>query len=166
MARIPAITVVCLALCRFQGHCWMALTNEEAELIRDSFRVVSQIKRQAANRFYQNLFEAEPGLRNLFINDMDQQGALLMSKLGLVVAEIQNLDALVPMLEDLALRHVAYGVKPEDYDPVGEALVQMLADVIGDDFSQEARDAWAKAYGELATRMISSAYSHRKVPAN
>ena len=42
--------------------------------------------------------------------------------------------------------------------PRGEALLRMLADTLGDDFTGETRAAWAKAYDELATLMIDSAY--------
>ncbi|WP_205944632.1 globin family protein [Pelagibius litoralis] len=143
----------------------MALTSEEAELVRSSFRIVSQESGQAAARFYQILFELAPETRSLFLNDMERQGAMLMSKLGLVVAEIQNLEGLIPVLEDLALRHVAYGVKPEDYQLVSTALLQMLAEVLGDDFTPEMKAAWTKAYDDLSETMINSAYSYRKIPA-
>lgn len=136
----------------------MALSNDEIALIRSSFRVVTQNTEQAADRLYRILFEIAPEVREMFLRDMQPQGAMLMSKLGLVVSELQHLEALAPMLEDLALRHVAYGVKPEHYPVLGEALLRMLADVVGDDFTTETRAAWNKAYDELATLMIGSAY--------
>lgn len=143
----------------------MALSGAERDLIRHSFRRVSRNRREAAARFYAILFERAPETRGLFVRDMEQQGAELMSKLGLIVAELQNVAGLVPVLEDLALRHVAYGVKPQHYQPVGEALVEMLAEMAGDDFTPETRAAWTKAYAELAAVMIRSAYSHEKPPA-
>lgn len=136
----------------------MALTKSEIQLIRESFRMVSQSTEQAADRFYRNLFEAAPQTRHLFVNDMKTQGAMLMSKLGLVVAQLQSLDALAPMLEDLALRHVAYGVKPEHYPLVGDALVKMMADMLGDEFTPEARAAWMNAYNAIEMLMVSTAY--------
>jgi hemoglobin-like flavoprotein len=138
----------------------MALTSDEGELIRSSFRQVSRDRQEAAARFYEILFETAPETRDLFVNSIEQQGAELMSKLGLIVAEIQNIEGLVPVLEDLALRHVAYGVKPEHYPLVGVALQQMLAEFLGDDFTPETRAAWAKAYDDLSSLMIRSAYSH------
>lgn len=143
----------------------MALTPDEADLVRASFRVVAQNSQPAAERFYEILFAQAPETRRLFVNDIGQQGAELMSKLGLIVAELQNFDGLRPVLEDLALRHVAYGVKPAHYPPVGAALLDMLAEFLGDDFTPEARAAWAKAYGELSGLMIASAYSQGDVPS-
>ncbi|CAE7207530.1 hmp [Symbiodinium microadriaticum] len=143
----------------------MALTPDETELIRSSFRVVSQDSQQAANRFYRILFERSPHLRHMFLNDMEQQGGMLMSKLGLIVAELQNIPGLVPVLEDLALRHVAYGVKPQHYPLVGDALIRMLAEVLGEDFTPQTRAAWVKAYDDVSRLMIRSAYSHEVIPA-
>ncbi len=140
----------------------MALTADERELIRSSFRTVSQSSQPAAKRFYEILFEEAPETRDLFVNDLEQQGAALMSKLGLIVAEIQNIEGLRPVLEDLALRHVAYGVKPAHYPRVGSALLRMMDEFLGEDFTPETRDAWAKAYDDLSTLMIKSAYSHLK----
>lgn len=144
----------------------MALTPDETELIRNSFRIVSQDSPQAANRFYRILFERSPHLRHMFLNDMEQQGGMLMSKLGLIVAELQNIPGLVPVLEDLALRHVAYGVKPQHYALVGDALLQMLAEVLAEDFTPATRAAWVKAYDDVSRLMIRSAYSHEVIPAD
>ncbi len=144
----------------------MALTPDETELIRNSFRIVSQDSPQAANRFYRILFERSPHLRHMFLNDMEQQGGMLMSKLGLIVAELQNIPGLVPVLEDLALRHVAYGVKPQHYPLVGDALLQMLAEVLAEDFTPATRAAWVKAYDDVSRLMIRSAYSHEVIPAD
>ena len=140
----------------------MALSDEERDLIRSSFRLVARNRREAAARFYEILFEQAPEARALFVNDLEQQGAELMSKLGLIVAELQNIQGLMPVLEDLALRHVAYGVKPEHYAPVGVALVEMLAESVGDDFTPQMRAAWTKAYAELSELMTRSAYIHER----
>lgn len=143
----------------------MALSPEERELIRANFRIVSCDREQAAARFYEILFEKAPETRRLFVNDLGRQGAELMNKLGMIVAQLHSFSGLVPVLEELALRHVAYGVKPHHYPPVGAALVEMLSEFAGEDFTPETRAAWIKAYGELSELMIRSAYSHDKALA-
>jgi len=143
----------------------MALSEDERELIRGSFRVVSRDREQAAARFYEIPFEKAPETSQLFVKDMAQQGAELMNKLGLIVAQLHSFSGLVPVLEELALRHVAYGVKPHHYPPVGAALVEMLSEFAGEDFTPETRAAWVKAYGELSELMIRSAYSHERALA-
>lgn len=142
----------------------MALSSEESELVRSSFRTVSRRSQQAADRFYEILFEVAPPVRALFVNDLERQGAQMMHKLDLIVSEIQDIEGLAPVLEDLALRHVAYGVKPEHYPLVETALLRMLEEILGDDFTPATRAAWAKTYGELSARMIRSAYAQARVP--
>ena len=140
----------------------MALSDEERALVRSSFRLAARNRREAAARFYEILFEEAPEARALFVKDLEQQGVELMNKLGLIVADLQNIQGLVPVLEDLALRHVAYGVKPEHYAPVGVALVEMLAESLGDDFTPATRAAWTKAYAEVSDLMIRSAYTQER----
>ena len=48
----------------------MPLTSDEGELVRSSFRTVSQSSQPAAKRFYEILFEEAPETRELFVNDM------------------------------------------------------------------------------------------------
>jgi hemoglobin-like flavoprotein len=59
----------------------------------------------------------------------------------------------------LGKRHVAYGVKPEDYDSVGAALLWTLEQGLGDDFTPDTKEAWATVYGLVATTMKDAAYS-------
>ncbi|MFT4633312.1 MAG: nitric oxide dioxygenase [Candidatus Azotimanducaceae bacterium] len=46
---------------------------------------------------------------------------------------------LVPVLQDLATRHVGYGVKVEDYTPVGNALLYALEQGLGPKFMPEVK---------------------------
>ncbi|WP_282605551.1 globin domain-containing protein [Pelagibius sp. Alg239-R121] len=136
----------------------MALTADEVELIRSSFRRISRVSEQAADRFYGILFSRAPETRILFTTDLERQGAMLMSKLAVIVSELHNTHTLAPMLEGLALRHVAYGVKREHYPLAGTALLEAFSDMLGEDFTPEAKAAWEKAYTELADLMTSTAY--------
>ena len=65
---------------------------------------------------------------------------------------------MVPVAQDLALRHVDYGVKPEDYDSVGASLIRTLEKGLGDDFTPDTRAAWIGAYTTLSTVMKDAAY--------
>ncbi len=137
----------------------MALSNNEIQLVRSSFRAVLLESEHVADLFYRNLFEKAPETRVLFTTDISRQGDMLMSKLSVIVLELHNMHTLAPMLEGLALRHVAYGVKPEHYPVAGEILLQTFAEVLGDRFTPEIRRAWEKAYGEMAELMTSSVYA-------
>jgi hypothetical protein len=90
---------------------------------------------------------------------MKEQGRKLMAMIGTAVNALSNVEAVVPAIQDMGKRHVAYGVKPEDYDSVGAALLWTLEQGLGDDFTPDTKEAWATVYGLVATTMKDAAYS-------
>lgn len=135
------------------------MDSRQIELVQVSFAKVVPIADQAAEIFYDKLFQLAPGVRPMFKGDMQEQGRKLMAMLGAVVNGLKNLDAILPAAEALAKRHVDYGVKPEHYPIVGEALLLTLSLGLGDAFDAETKRAWAEAYDILSSYMIERAYS-------
>ena len=136
----------------------MSISNRQIMLVQESFAKVAPISEQAAEIFYNRLFEYDPALKPLFKKGMKVQGQMLMSALTMAVESLTNLNALVPELEKLADRHVKYGVKPEDYSPVGNALLYTLKQGLGPDFTPEVRQAWVDTFRLMATVMKKHAY--------
>ncbi|MCI4663794.1 MAG: globin domain-containing protein [Neomegalonema sp.] len=140
-----------------------ALTAEQIDQIQASFAKVQPIAGIAAEIFYARLFTIAPEVQPLFKGEpgspeMAEQGKKLMATLAVVVNGLKDLDAIAPTAAALAQRHVEYGVKPEHYDKVGEALLFTLEKGLGDAFTPELKAGWASAYGVLAGAMISAAY--------
>ncbi|EEX92061.1 leghemoglobin [Vibrio orientalis CIP 102891 = ATCC 33934] len=81
-----------------------------------------------------------------------------MAILKVAVNELDNLDTLVPELQKLAERHVAYGVQAKDYTPVGNALLHTLKVGLGDSWTPELRQAWVDTFRTIATVMKKQAY--------
>ena len=129
------------------------MTPAEITLVRDSFQKVAPIAPQAAVLFYGRLFELDPSLRPLFTGDMTEQGKKLMATLALAVAALDRPDQLLPVVRQLGVRHVAYGVRDDHYDTVGQALVTTLAQGLGDAFTDEVKAAWIAAYTLIAATM-------------
>jgi len=130
-------------------------------LVQESFEKVKPIASTAAEIFYKKLFELDPALKELFPSSDDAmavQGNKLMSMLSSAVAGLNNLDMLVPILQNLGKRHVEYKVEPFHYDTVGAALLDTLAAGLGDDFTPEVKEAWATVYGTMASVMIEASY--------
>ena len=133
------------------------MTDDQIALIQSSFAKVVPRSNVVATMFYDRLFEMAPEYRELFPEDMEAQRGKLMTTLAAVVQSLTNLDAIVPVVQDLGRRHVGYNVKPADYEPVGAALLWTLETGLGDDWTDNTRDAWAAAYGLLSTVMIAAA---------
>lgn len=135
------------------------MEDTQITLVQDSFAKVVPIKDAAAEIFYADLFETAPKVKPYFANaDMSEQGAKLMATLGVVVNGLRDLDKIVPVAQQLAVKHVDYGVQAEDYDAVGASLLRTLEKGLGDAFTPDTKAAWVTAYTILATVMKDAAY--------
>lgn len=134
------------------------MTPIQKKLVQSSFAKVAPIAGTAAELFYSKLFALDPALKPLFKGDMKEQGRKLMRMIATAVNGLDRLEALVPAVQDLGQRHVAYGVTAAHYDTVGEALLWTLERGLGPDFTPDVKDAWATVYGLLAQVMKDAAY--------
>jgi nitric oxide dioxygenase len=141
------------------------MTPEQKHLVQSTFAKVSPIADQAASLFYGRLFALDPALRPLFKGDMTEQGRKLMKTIAVAVSSLDKLGDLVPAVQELGRRHVAYGVKPEHYDTVGSALLWTLEKGLGPDFTPGVKEAWTVVYGLLAGAMKEAAYGANGVAA-
>jgi hemoglobin-like flavoprotein len=97
--------------------------------------------------FYKRLFDISPLSKNLFKNDMTQQGKMLVKVISLALSLAGNPGKFTEALEALAKRHFKYNVKAVEYGLVGEVLLWSLALVIGDtEYSAEMNDSWVRVY--------------------
>ena len=119
------------------------MSAAQVRLVQESFAKVEPIAEAAAELFYDKLFELDPGLKALFKTDMKMQGRKLMAMLKLAVKGLDDLEKLVPVVQDLGRRHVAYGVQRAHYATVGSALLWTLEQGLKDDFTPEVKAAWS-----------------------
>ena len=129
------------------------MTPENQSLVRDSFAKVEPITLQAAAMFYDRLFVLDPSLKPLFKSDLTEQGRMLMPMIGTVVANLGNLETIIPAVQDLGRRHAVYGVQSRHYETVGAALLWTLEQSLGDAFTLPVKAAWTEAYTVLSSVM-------------
>jgi hemoglobin-like flavoprotein len=134
------------------------MTPDQVKLVQQSFAKVAPISDQAATIFYDRLFEVAPSVKAMFPSDLTEQRKKLMATLAVVVNGLSNLESVLPAASSLALRHVAYGAKPEHYPVVGGALLWTLEKGLGGAWTPEVAAAWTAAYATLSGYMISEAY--------
>jgi hemoglobin-like flavoprotein len=129
----------------------------QQELVRTTFARLAVMPEVAAALFYERLFATNPGFRALFKNDMRVQGLKLMTTLAMVVYNLPEPGQISPVIRDLAVRHVGYGVRLADYDTLAEALLWTLEHALGQEFTPAVRKAWTVCYDELAGEMKAAA---------
>jgi nitric oxide dioxygenase len=134
------------------------MTLDHVKLVQDSFAKIVPIADTAAALFYNRLFEIAPEVKTLFHGDMTEQGRKLMKTLTIVVNGLGNLDSILPAARALAKSHLAYGVRPIHYTPVGEALLWTLERGLGSEWTPDLRSAWGAAYATISNFMIGEAY--------
>jgi len=133
------------------------MTPTSQRLVRDSFAKIAPMGTAAAAMFCERLFTLDPSLRALFKSDMAEQGRKLMSLIGTAVANLHQLETIVPAVQDLGRRHAGYGVTRSHYQVVAAALLWTLEQGLGADFTAETRDAWVECYTTLASTMQEAA---------
>lgn len=133
------------------------MTVTQKELVRSSYAQVAAVADTAAELFYARLFELDPGLRRLFKGEAQAQGRKLVQMIGLAVAGLDRWHALAPALRELGRRHESYGVREEDYETVGAALLWALEQGLGPSFTPQVRAAWVAVYAKITSAMLHAA---------
>jgi len=130
------------------------ITPFQVELVQASFQHVLPIADVAGLLFYERIFTMAPEARALFGDDIALQASRTMAALRTAVEGLGNIDAVAPFLVRLGARHVRYGVVPAHFDLIGEALLWTLEQGLGEAFTPEVHDAWAAAFGVIASAML------------
>ena len=65
-----------------------------------------------------------------------------------------DIELLTEIMQELGVKHIRYGVRPDMFPVMGEALLHTLEQTLGTDFSDEIKDAWKETYHELAQDMV------------
>jgi NAD(P)H-flavin reductase/hemoglobin-like flavoprotein len=126
------------------------------EVIRRSLVNMTADAQMCAGDFYGYLFNGCPHLREMFPPMMTTQNERLFGALLKIVSLLDAPDALARYLTQLGVDHRKYGVRPEHYPPVGDALLRTLRrHCPGWDDEMEA--AWSAAYRLAADQMIFAA---------
>jgi NAD(P)H-flavin reductase len=124
--------------------------------MRASFAKAAAHGDEAPLWFYSHLFLTHPETRALFPVSMAHQRDRLFSALGDVVAWVDDLDRLVPVLQQLGRDHRKFGTVTEHYPAVGASLLATLQH-FDDEWDDDLAKSWTEAYGVVADVMVKAA---------
>lgn len=142
----------------YRNHRERIMTPEQVSMVQDSFKKVVPIADTAADLFYDRLFAIAPDVRPMFPVDLREQKKKLITMLATAVTNLHQVEAILPAVQSLGQRHVAYGVTAQHYEPVGAALLWTLEQGLGPDFTPPLKAAWTEAYTTLAGAMTAAAH--------
>jgi len=122
--------------------------------IRKNFALLGPRANELVETFYGKLFELEPTFRPMFPLDMTEQRKKLIAMLSVLVANLDKPYVLVDAATRLGKAHAGRGINPEDFEPVGQALIHAIKTVSGDAFTFDVEQAWLELYGGVSSIMI------------
>jgi nitric oxide dioxygenase len=134
------------------------LNQKTIDIIKSTVPVLEKHGETITTRFYQLMFGNHPELLNIFNHANQKQGRQQKALAGTVYAAamyIDNLEAILPVVKQIAHKHRSLGIKPEHYPIVGKHLLMAIKEVLGEAATDDIIDAWAQAYGLIADAFIS-----------
>lgn len=140
----------------------MALTDSNSPTLSDETKAIVSATKPVleehglaiTTRMYERLFDEHPEVESLFAGAAPGQADRLAGAVLAYAEHIENIEVLVPVVQQIGVKHVAAGVEPAHYDVVGGALLGAMVDVLGE-LDPAVLDAWGEAYGFLADVFIS-----------
>ncbi|MDX2090304.1 MAG: globin domain-containing protein [Kofleriaceae bacterium] len=128
-----------------------------AAVLRETLEIVLAQDDTFPRRFYEILFQRHPQTKALFHRSSEgAQNKMFAKKLTSLVDHIDDPTWLDRELATLAANHVSYGVTPEMYPWVGEALLATLREACGDAWTPEAERAWGEAWAAMTRALLAA----------
>ena len=131
--------------------------------MRANFAKAAAAGDEAPLYFYSHLFLRHPETRAMFPVSMAHQRDRLFNALGLVVAKVDELDALVPILQQLGRDHRKFGTLAAHYPAVGDSLLATL-EHFDENWNEDLARSWREAYAVVAQVMIEAAEAASSEP--
>jgi hemoglobin-like flavoprotein len=134
------------------------MTPRQINLIKTSWQAAATNAEAVGQLFYGRLFEIAPEVRPMFSRvTIPEQSKKLLATISFVISKLDKLEDIIDEVAKLARRHVNYGVRPEHYAVVGEALLWTLEKGLAEKWNDDLKEAWTLCYVTLSTAMINAA---------
>lgn len=133
------------------------MTPEYVRIVQSSWAQVQPIKESAGQFFCERLLQADPTLTCLSRVDKRRRGANFLRVIDVAVNGLGRQDRIAHLMRKLGSRHADCAARDLRYHSISIALLGMLRDCLGADFTPTVKEAWETVFGELAATMRASA---------
>ncbi|NJM33703.1 MAG: hypothetical protein HC850_02215 [Rhodomicrobium sp.] len=151
------------------------MTPAQMRLLQSSFPLIDQLSDEIGFSFYERLSERAPEVRRLFKTGDTVRSKILntfaefvavqqRSLLTLPVTASKNTEVSIPAIAQLTERYSSYGVRPEHFPAIKDALLWSVNKHLGEGLDAETADIWSQAYDLMAEAMIRVMKSEAKPP--
>lgn len=133
------------------------LNEQTIAIVKSTAPVLAEHGETLTRHFYKRMFSHNPEVAPFFNpahQNAGKQQRALAGAITAYAANIDNLEVLGGAVELIAQKHASLMIKPEHYPIVGENLLASIREVLGEAATDDVINAWAEAYGFLATILI------------
>jgi len=107
-----------------------------------------------AFHFFNRLDTKTAVIAELFKRPVAAQARMFGVALQMLVDSATDSEALQDQVGTIAMKHVKFDLKPWMFQVFGEALLEVLAEIIGDEWTEGFRDGWLDLYDSVAQIFI------------
>lgn len=129
------------------------ISPAERAAVQASFKAASHPSAKAADRFYDNLFDAHPEMEAPFLATGKRPKTMMWMTLQLLVDNLADAESLRMPMEQLGARHLAIGVKDDMYAKFADILLGTIANANEADWTDAHETGWEAALGLMVTFM-------------
>ena len=141
------------------------MTPQQTRLLAQSYAKLENRLYELGSAIFERLFEIDPHSRPLFKGNMDEQKLKLARLFGEFIrmrARSQHFlpvtgkggQVVIPGIGSLGARHeMVYGVRPEQYAHMRDAVLYAIRSLLGNDYNDEIGQAWSEIFDMLAHAM-------------
>ena len=134
------------------------MNTSQKELVKATVPILKSSGNDLITYFYQRMLTNNPELKDIFNMANQASGKQQNALTGAVLAYAENIDdptVLINTLKSIGNKHVSLNIAAEQYDIVGNHLINSIIEVLGAAATPVLIEAWTCAYNELAQTMIS-----------
>lgn len=133
------------------------MNHDQIDRIRESFRVLAPESHTLFARFIERAASVAPALRTIFPVNSAARAQEFIAPCGMVVKNLHRLNAIEYLLYDIGAANHRRGVLPQHYGVARDALMETLAESLGDEWTDQLADDWAEAINTVTSLMIRGA---------
>lgn len=126
----------------------------QRERIKASLPLIRERGLEIVEQFYKRLFEELPEAHSLFANGVNKQRIKFYIMLREIVMQVDNWPYIHESVKSLGRRHQTYGVQEHHYVAVGNVLIEVLSEALGESFTKDDREAWIALFREITSSML------------
>ncbi|MFQ5787910.1 MAG: NO-inducible flavohemoprotein, partial [Thermodesulfobacteriota bacterium] len=140
-----------------EGNPEVKLADKTIEIIKSTAPVIEEKATELAKSLYPIMFSRYPGIKVFFNQTHMREGTQPRAFAASIVEyanSIDNLDAIKPLVNDIAEKHASLNIKPVQYSLVTSCILEVIETVLGDTGTPKVMIAWKEAIDNFANIII------------